>query len=55
VDTFLAAAAALAAPIGVGLLFAIAVRALIHADRNERTALARMDAEERARLEADAS
>ena len=50
-DTFLAAAAALAAPVGVGLLFAFAVRSLINADRNERTALARMDAEEKARRE----
>jgi hypothetical protein len=55
VETFLAAAAALAPPIGVALLFTLAIRALIHADRNERTALARLDAEEKARREADAS
>ena len=48
-DTFLAAAAALAAPIGVGLLFAFAVRALMNADRTERLAMARIEAEERAR------
>ena len=36
------------------LLFTIAIRALINADSNERTALARMDAEEKARREADA-
>ena len=53
-DTFWAAAAALTPPIGVGVLFAFAIRALINADRTERTALARMDAEEKARREADA-
>ncbi len=52
-DTFLAAAAALAPPIGVAFLFTLAVRSLINADRNERTALARMDAEEQARRQAD--
>ena len=54
-DTFLAAAAALTPPIGVAVLFTFAVRALINADRNERTALARMDAEEKARQETDAA
>lgn len=52
VESFLAAAAALVPPIGVGLLFAFAIRSLVHADRNERTALARMDAEEQARRDA---
>ena len=52
-DTFLAAAAALAPPIGVAFLFTLAVRSLINADRNERTALARMDAEEKARRRTD--
>ena len=47
-DTFLAAAAALAPPIGVGFLFAFAIRALMNADRNERLAMARLEAEERA-------
>ena len=54
-DTFLAAAAALAAPVGVSFLFTLAIRSLINADRTERAALARMDAEERARREADAA
>lgn len=53
-DTFLASAAALAAPIGVAFLFTLAIRSLINADRNERTAMARMDAEEKSRREADA-
>jgi hypothetical protein len=49
VDTFLAALAALTPPIGVGLLFYLAIRALMNADRNERAALARLEAEEDAR------
>ncbi len=53
VDTFLAAAAALAPPIGVGLLFTIAIRALMNADRTERVAMARLEAEENARRQAD--
>ena len=39
--------AALLPSIGVGLLFWFAIRALVNADRTERQALARMDAEER--------
>lgn len=54
-DTIWAAAAALAPPIGVGLLFTIAIRALMNADRNERVAMARMEAEEAARAQAPAS
>ena len=54
-DTFLSALAALAAPVGVGLLFTIAIRALINADRNERTAMARIDAEEKSRRDAEAA
>ena len=50
-DTFLAAAAALTPPIGVGLLFAFAIRALMNADRTERLAMARLEAEERARAD----
>ena len=42
------ALAALLPSIGVGLLFWFAIRALVNADRTERQALARMDAEERA-------
>jgi hypothetical protein len=55
VDTFLAALAALTPPVGVGLLFYIAIRALMNADRNERTALARLQAEEDARRSAGPS
>lgn len=54
-DTFLAAAAALAAPVGVGILFTIAIRAMINADRNERAAMARIDADEKSRRGADAA
>lgn len=39
-----AALAALAPPVGVGLVFWLVIRALMNADRNERAALARMDA-----------
>lgn len=42
-----AALAALLPSIGVGLLFWVAIRALVNADRTERQALAKMDAEER--------
>jgi hypothetical protein len=49
VDTFLAAAAALAPPVGVGFLFWMAIRALMNADRTERVAMARLEAEEQAR------
>jgi hypothetical protein len=38
---------ALAPPVGVGLLFFVAIRALIHADRRERAALARMTESEK--------
>ena len=42
--------AALAPSVGVGFLFFLVVRALIHADRRERAALARMtESEKRAR------
>jgi hypothetical protein len=55
VDSFLAALAALTPPIGVGVLFYVAIRALMNADRNERTALARLQAEEDARRAAEPS
>ncbi|MGN8245107.1 hypothetical protein ACTHAM_002221 [Cellulomonas soli] len=42
-----AALAAVLPSIGVGLLFWYAMRAVVNADRTERAALARMDAEER--------
>ncbi len=37
---------ALVPPLGVGFLFFIVIRAIIHADRRERAALARMEEEE---------
>jgi hypothetical protein len=46
-NPLLTALAALLPSIGVGLLFWVAIRALVNADRTERQALARMDAEER--------
>ncbi len=39
--------AALVPSIGVGLLFWAAMRYIVRADRNERAALARLDAEDR--------
>ncbi|OLT48039.1 hypothetical protein [Cellulosimicrobium sp. CUA-896] len=39
--------AALVPSVGVGLLFWVAMRYIVRADRNERAALARLDAEER--------
>jgi hypothetical protein len=39
--------AALVPSVGVGLLFFLAIRALVNADRNERAALARLEAQER--------
>ncbi|MFC8598207.1 MULTISPECIES: hypothetical protein [unclassified Isoptericola] len=47
-DTFLAIMAGLAPSVGVGLLFWLAMRKIMHADRNERLALERLDAEEAA-------
>lgn len=43
--TLLEVLAALVPSIGVGLLFYLAIRSLMNADRNERAALARIDAE----------
>jgi len=51
VSPFLAGVAALVPSAGVGFLFYLAIRALVNADRTERAALARMDAEERAAKE----
>ncbi len=42
------ALAALLPSIGVGLIFWLAIRSLVNADRTERAALARMDAAEAA-------
>lgn len=50
-DGFLDVLAALAPSVGVGLIFWFVMRAVIHADRRERQALARIEAEERARPE----
>ena len=46
-DTFVAIIAGLIPSVGVGLLFWFAMRKIMRADRNERMALERMDAEER--------
>jgi len=45
------ALAALIPSIGVGLIFWLVIRALVNADRTERAALARMDAEDAARAD----
>lgn len=45
------ALAALIPSIGVGLVFWLVIRALVNADRTERAALARMDAEDAARAD----
>lgn len=46
---FLLALAALLPSLGVGAIFWYVMRALVNADRTERAALARMDAEDAAR------
>ncbi|HEX5331958.1 MAG TPA: hypothetical protein VFW79_04875 [Cellulomonas sp.] len=46
-NTFWSIFAAVVPSIGVGLLFWLAMRSLVNADRTERAALARMDARER--------
>ncbi len=38
--------AALLPPVGVGLIFWVAMRAIVHADRRERAAIARLEAAE---------
>jgi hypothetical protein len=43
---FLLALAALLPSLGVGAIFWYVMRALVNADRNERAALARMDAQD---------
>ena len=42
-DTFWQAAAALVPSIGVGLIFYLAMRFIVRADRNERASLAELD------------
>jgi hypothetical protein len=44
------AMAALAPSVGVAILFVVAIRAMIHADRRERIARARAEAAEDARI-----
>jgi len=48
-DIFWAAIWSLAPTVLVGLLFWVVMRALLHADRTERKAYARLEARERAR------
>lgn len=43
----LQALAALVPSVGVGLLFWLAIRTIVRADRTERAAMARLDVEER--------
>lgn len=45
-NTFAASIGALVPSLGVGLIFYLAVRAIIRADRNERTALAKLEEKE---------
>jgi len=45
--------AALVPSVGVGLLFFLAIRALVNADRNERAALARLEAQEREEMSSE--
>ncbi len=55
-DTLFEVLAALIPSLGVGLLFFLAIRALVNADRNERAALARLDAADaKAALENDST
>lgn len=46
-NAFWSVFAAVVPSIGVGLLFWLAMRSLVNADRTERAAVARMDAQER--------
>jgi hypothetical protein len=46
VNPLLEALAALLPPVGVGLIFWFVIRAIIHADRRERIALARLHDDE---------
>ena len=48
-STFWEVVAAVVPSVGVGLLFWFALRTIIQADRRERAAIARLDAEESAR------
>jgi hypothetical protein len=53
--TFWAVIAGLVPSIGVGLLFWLAMRKIVRADRNERAALERHDVEARSRAETELS
>lgn len=50
-DVITASLIALAPSVGVGLLFWFAMRKIVRADRNEREALARLDAEDARRAQ----
>jgi flagellar biosynthesis/type III secretory pathway M-ring protein FliF/YscJ len=50
-DVITASLIALAPSVGVGLLFWFAMRKIFRADRNEREALARLDAEDARRAQ----
>jgi hypothetical protein len=52
-DTFLAILAGVIPSVGVGLLFWLAMRKIIRADRNERNAMAKLDAQEAAQWAAE--
>ncbi|WP_062311161.1 hypothetical protein [Demequina rhizosphaerae] len=54
-ETWQAVAIGIIPSIGVGLIFWFAMRAVIRADRNERAALAKADAEEATRESAKAA
>lgn len=54
-NTFSEVLAALIPSLGVGLLFFLAIRSLVNADRNERSALARLAAQERKAAEKEES
>ncbi|GAB2471753.1 hypothetical protein [Xylanimonas ulmi] len=49
-STFWAIVAGVTPSVGVGLIFWFAMRKIVRADRNEREALARLDAEDGAEL-----
>ncbi len=52
-DSLVPVLAAIVPSLGVGVLFWLAMRALMNADRSERMAMARMDAAARAGADAD--
>ena len=54
-NTFWAIVSGLAPSVGVGLIFWFAMRKILRADRNERAALARLDAQEAERYLAEQS